>query len=170
MANPLFGTRNYFNYVGSPYIYPSTTPSMVPNYVSYTNPAGNGTVFASKPPAQQTSPVTQAIQSMTPQSNIIWIDNKSEIDSYPTGRGWQQWFGDKNRPYLYVREMDMNGVIQPIKTVRFQIEDDAPPVQDAVTEPAKEEAKSADVPTREEFDKLSESVNMLVDKLSDLLK
>ena len=177
MANPLFGMRNnYFNYAGYPY-YPATQPSTIPNYSQLTYPY-SGNIGNSGPgirqnniSSQSTNPVGQAIQSMIPQSNIIWVESKDEIASYPTGRGWQQWFGDKNKPYLYVREMDMNGVIQPLKTVRFQIEDEPVQQESPASEAPTEESKpQIDAPTREEFNKLSDAVNMLVDKLGDLLK
>lgn len=111
---------------------------------------------------------------------MIWVDSIDEIAAYPTGRGWQQWFGDKHNPYLYVRETDANGIIQPLRRVRFQIEENAQPNSqegEIINDGASEKTGDSNSPSREEFDKLSKMVNdlsgsvgNLVDKLGDLLK
>jgi hypothetical protein len=122
------------------------------------------------------------------QSNIIWIDNENEIPNYPTGRGWQQWFGNKNEQILYIRDTDTNGVIQPIVRVKYEVIEDQPTVQQGIQQ------TEAAVPTapvntnqyvdRNEFEDLnkklkgiSDNVNGLIktldnmqDKLADLLK
>lgn len=99
-------------------------------------------------------------QSFFPQSNIIWVDSLDEVNRHPTGRGWQQLFGDKNKNIFYVRETDANGVTQPIKTLYYTYE-----------EPEKEKMEiDSDTVTKEEFEKLASVVNSIADKLSDLLK
>lgn len=152
MANPFYGGMNYG--VRNPYL---STP-----------PIGMRNLGVNPQPIMQPSMPTmqQNLQSMIPQSNIIWIDDFSQISSFPTGNGWQQWFGLKNEQVLFVRETDMNGVTQPIRKVRYEIETEntqAAPVQ----QPS--ESQPAGV-GREEFDKLTESVNLLTEKLADLLK
>lgn len=118
-------------------------------------------------------PQQNLVQNTLPnQTNIIWVDNENEIQSYPSGRGWQQWFGNKNDQILYVRETDANGNVQPIAKLRYEIIEDikvekAEPVVEQKQEPA---VVKYDGPTREEFNQLSDSVNLLVDKLGDLLK
>ena len=71
-------------------------------------------------PTMQPQPTPQ---SFTPQSNIIWVNNEQEINNYPSGRGWQQLFGDKNKNMFYIRETDLNGVTQPIRRLSYTFED-----------------------------------------------
>lgn len=115
-------------------------------------------------------PQQNSIQNMLPnQTNILWVDNENEIQNYPSGRGWQQWFGNKNEQILYVRETDANGNIQPIVKLRYEVIEEAR--YEAVQETKVEPTTSAyEGPSRKEFDDLAASVNMLVDKLGDLLK
>lgn len=112
------------------------------------------------------------MQTMLPnQTNIIWVDNENEIAAYPSGRGWQQWFGDKNEQILYVRDTDVNGNPQPIVKIHYEVlesQETAQEVSQADPEPVKMPAY--DGPSREEFDKLSSSVALMLDKLGDLLK
>ena len=116
---------------------------------------------------------------MIPQSNIIWVDNAEQINSYPTGRGWQQWFGLKDEQVLYVRETDMNGIQQPLQRVVYQIDAGTsivPQTQASDEQPGVNQngsqisQASADIVSREEFTKLADAVNLMADKLSDLLK
>ena len=113
----------------------------------------------------QTTPTVQPTptpQSFTPQSNIIWVNNETEINNYPTGRGWQQLFGDKNKPMFYIRETDLNGITQPVKKLSYTFEDPkAAEVQPTPTDNSV---------TREEFNSLAASVNTMTEKLADLLK
>ncbi len=126
------------------------------------------------PPQQQAN--FNPMQTMIPnQTNIIWVENESEIANYPSGRGWQQWFGDKNDSILYVRDTDNNGNPQPIVKIRYEVIDSGnetvQPVQEAKFVPTEEpKAPVYDGPSREEFDKLSASVNVMLEKLGDLLK
>ena len=87
------------------------------------------------PPQQQAN--FNPMQTMIPnQTNIIWVENESEIANYPSGRGWQQWFGDKNDSILYVRDTDNNGNPQPIVKIRYEVIDSGnetvPPVNQGV--------------------------------------
>lgn len=119
------------------------------------------------------------------QSNIIWIDNENEILNYPTGRGWQQWFGNKNEQILYIRDTDTNGIIQPIVRVKYEVIEDQPAVQPSVQQTeAAAPVNTNQYVNRNEFDNLNKkledmygSVNSLTktlgnmqDKLADLLK
>ncbi len=127
---------------------------------------------------------TPTPQSFTPQSNIIWVNNEQEINNYPSGRGWQQLFGDKNKNMFYIRETDLNGVTQPIRRLSYTFEDQVPqqqvqpqaPVQqqDPQTTPQQSVQENLQtvpsVVSREEFDQLAKAVNLMTDKLSDLLK
>lgn len=184
MANPLYGMFNTLaqrNIQSAPSVSPTGFSGMNNAYTQF-----NGQLTPGYQPRPMNSgsymnPAMQAVQTMIPQSNIIWIDSVDEISAYPTGKGWQQWFGDKHNPYLYVRVTDANGIIQPISRVRFKIEDNQTSVvQEANVTPENEpEATPAvsDAPTRDEFEQLSkavntisDSVNTLVDKLGELLK
>ena len=108
-------------------------------------------------------------QTMIPnQTNIIWVDNEDQIATYPTGRGWQQWFGNKNEQILYVRDTDSNGVTQPVVKLKYEVVTD--PVQPVDVKQQDQSAVTQTAPSREEFDKLTASVNMMLDKLGDLLK
>lgn len=129
-------------------------------------------------PSVNTAP-QNPMQTMLPnQTNIIWVDNENEIAAYPSGRGWQQWFGDKNNQILYVRDTDANGNAQPIVKLRYEVlESSGPTTSEAAQEPTPAQAASETVkmpaydgPSREEFDKLSSSVALMLDKLGDLLK
>ena len=123
------------------------------------------------------APVQNPMQTMIPnQTNIIWVENENEIAAYPSGRGWQQWFGDKNEQILYVRDTDANGNPQPIVKIRYEVMESAGQEASetkqeaavAVQEPVK--IPVYDGPSREEFDKLSSSVSLMLEKLGDLLK
>lgn len=114
-------------------------------------------------PTMQPQPTPQ---SFTPQSNIIWVNGEEEISNYPSGRGWQQLFGDKNKNMFYIRETDLNGVTQPIRRLSYKFEDQQP--QQTQTQETQQTVQSG--VTRDEFDKLAQSVNLMAEKLSDLLK
>ena len=176
MSNPCYGAANYGT--RAPYI---STPPIGSRGIGMNN--GFNQPFVSPPinpqPIMQPS-VPQNLQSMIPQSNIIWIDDPNQIASFPTGIGWQQWFGLKNEQVMYIRETDMNGVTQPIRRVRYELhmapeqnqssvsvqsQESAAPVQTGVSTEAVHDHVS-----REEFDKLADAVNLMTDKLSDLLK
>lgn len=181
MSNPFYGAANYGT--RAPYI---STPPIGTRGIGMNT--GFNQPFVSPPinpqPIMQPS-VPQNLQSMIPQSNIIWIDDPNQIASFPTGMGWQQWFGLKNEQIMYIRETDMNGVTQPIRRVRYELDmiNDqsrentqsaavpAPvPDQAQVTQSAPVQGSVTDGVTREEFNKLADAVNLMTDKLSDLLK
>lgn len=168
MSNPFYGAANYGT--RAPYI---SAPPIGARGIGMN--AGFNQPVVSPPinpqPIMQPS-VPQNLQSMIPQSNIIWIDDPNQIASFPTGMGWQQWFGLKNEQVMYVRETDMNGVTQPIRRVRYELDmpveqnqESVAPVQTATSTEAVRDHVS-----REEFDKLADAVNLMTDKLSDLLK
>lgn len=158
--NPAGTPNSFLNYMPvnstvSPYLQRPTVPTAVPPLVY--------------PPIIQNFGVPQQNSAQTAipnQTNILWVDDESEIAAYPSGRGWQQWFGNKNDQILYVRETDANGNPQPIVKLKYEVVDE-PTKQETV---AKTDAPKYDGPSREEFDKLTDSVNLLVDKLGDLLK
>ena len=158
--NPAGTPNSFLNYMPanstvSPYLQRPTVPTAVPPPVY--------------PPIIQNFGVPQqnSVQTAIPnQTNILWVDDESEIAAYPSGRGWQQWFGNKNDQILYVRETDTNGNPQPVVKLKYEVVEEAPKQETA----SKTEVPKYDGPSREEFDKLTESVNMLVDKLGDLLK
>lgn len=173
MANPLFGMRNnLWARQNQPGV--TVPPVSGPNYNPYSTQSMP--INSYQPTMQNQAPIMQAMQTMIPQSNMIWIDSVDEIPAYPTGRGWQQWFGDKNKPFLYVRETDANGIMQPIRTVRFSIENgEQTNVQEGeIVQEQKEDAateqKVPDVPTREEFNAVVDSLRTISDQLKDLLK
>lgn len=195
MMNRFFG-GNYQRPVMPQYGGSALNPYMRPvnGYSGYT-PTVVPTPQVTAPVQQNYSAMPQQPQAapMIPnQTNLIWVESKDEIATYPTGRGWQQWFGDKNEQILYVRDTDANGVTQPIVKLRYEIVDetnsgqsqevaqgrlDAPGIGAALTQspvqpqtPVAAPAPEYNGPSREEFDKLNASVEMLVDKLGDLLK
>ena len=162
MANPFFGGIGNLGMrpVGQ---FNTVPPAVVPPVAAQpVNRAFN----AYQPPITQTvAPMNNtmnAIQAITPQSNLIWIDSPDEIPNYPSGRGWQQWFGDKNAMKLYVRETDSNGVMQPVRTVWMQFDDPSPSVpQDNTAVAQGQDAGQPSTmmpastgPSREEFDAL----------------
>ena len=179
MSNPFYGAANYGT--RAPYI---SAPPIGTRGIGMNT--GFNQSFVSPPinpqPIMQPS-VPQNLQSMIPQSNIIWIDDPNQIASFPTGMGWQQWFGLKNEQVMYIRETDMNVVTQPIRRVRYELDmaneqprentqPTAAPVPDQaqVTQSAPIQGSVTDSVTRAEFDKLADAVNLMTDKLSDLLK
>ena len=168
MSNPFYGAANYGTRV--PYI---SAPPIGARGIGMN--AGFNQPVVSPPinpqPIMQPS-VSQNLQSMIPQSNIIWIDDPNQIASFPTGMGWQQWFGLKNEQVMYVRETDMNGVTQPIRRVRYELDMPVEQNQESVTPVQTATSTEAvhDHVSREEFDKLADAVNLMTDKLSDLLK
>lgn len=181
MGNPFFGGIG--NLGMRPVGQPSTIPPVAVPPVSAQSVNRSYNAYATPVPAP--APVVplnntmSAIQAITPQSNIIWVDSPEEIQNYPSGRGWQQWFGDKNAMKLYVRETDSNGVMQPVRTVWMQFEDPAPSVQqdNAQIEQGVNTDKSAasqpvtslgGSPSREEFDALVELAKTTSANVSDL--
>ena len=151
MPNPLFGA------------YMGVNPYNLYNRNPYSTAAAYGNQPATALPSVTAMP--QAPQSIVPQSNMIWVNGEEEITNYPTGRGWQQFFGDKNKNVIYVRETDLNGITQPIKKLTYTMEE--PPKQE---QPDPQPQPQENTVTREEFDKLTAAVNGMVDKLSELLK
>lgn len=160
------------------------------NGVGYATPTAPsyGSMATQPTPQIPTMQPQPTPQSFTPQSNIIWVNNEQEINNYPSGRGWQQLFGDKNKSMFYIRETDLNGVTQPIRRLSYTFEDQAPqqqaqpqpqpqtqaPHQDPQMTPQQSVQENLQtVPSavsREEFDQLAKTVNLMTDKLSDLLK
>ena len=180
MSNPFYGAANYGS--RAPYVsIPPIGSRGVGMNTGFSTPM-SAPAF-SQEPIMQPRPQSN-IQSMIPQSNIIWIDDPNQIASFPTGMGWQQWFGLKNEQVMYVRETDMNGITQPIRRVRYELDmtnepvqpqsqpQETPttaPVQQSATVPAPAQPVNDGV-SREEFNKLADAVNLMTDKLSDLLK
>ena len=160
MSTPLYNTRR----TGFTPYYPYPTPTGYSPYQAYPS-----TYIPPQTSAQ--TPIQQNLQTMIPQSNIIWVDNAEQINSYPTGRGWQQWFGLKDAQVLYVRETDMNGIQQPLQRVVYQLDPDTDPaLAQAQTNDRQAAPQATDAVSREEFNKLTEAVNLMTDKLADLLK
>lgn len=160
------------------------------NGVGYTTPTtptapSYGSMATQATPQIPTMQPQPTPQSFTPQSNIIWVNSEQEINNYPTGRGWQQLFGDKNKNMFYIRETDLNGVTQPIRRLAYIFEDQtqqAPaPVPAQMPQQVSGQLQmqpqqtpapevSAGGVSREEFDKLAQAVSLMTDKLADLLK
>lgn len=179
MANPFFGGIGNLGMrpIGQ---FNSVPPAVVPPVAA--QPVNRAFNAYQPPVAQTVTPMGSAmntIQAITPQSNLIWIDSPDEIPNYPSGRGWQQWFGDKNAMKLYVRETDSNGVMQPVRTVWMQFEDPAPaPSQDSTPiDQGQNAAKSAmpqpglapeGLPSREEFNALVDLAKTTSANVSDL--
>lgn len=142
--------------------------------------AGNttyGPIGAQPVPQVPTMQPQPTPQSFTPQSNIIWVNSEQEINNYPTGRGWQQLFGDKNKNMFYIRETDLNGVTQPIRRLSYSFEDQTQQVPQQVSGQPQMQPQQTPAPevsaggvSREEFDKLAQAVSLMTDKLADLLK
>ena len=176
MSNPFYGAANYG--LRSPYPAVSTPPIGTQG-VGMTQ-GFNPTPYVQQPIMQpRMNGIQQNLQSMIPQSNIIWIDDESQIANFPTGMGWQQWFGLKNEQVMFVRETDMNGVTQPIRKVRYDLDmakEESQQTGTVTSVPAQVQTQNLpqqsapDGVTREEFNKLSDAVNMMTEKLSDLLK
>lgn len=193
MGNPFYGGIG--NLGMRPMGQPTTVPQVnVPNFT----PQPVSRAYSSYVvPQQTTAPVVSsvmpgsstmnAIQSITPQSNMIWIDSPDEITNYPSGRGWQQWFGNKNEPIVYIRETDSNGVIQPIVTVWLDFKGPgtteqqnannqvtaAEPVPDTKVASAPVSASasaSGTPPTREEFNTLAAATKQTNSDVASLVK
>ena len=174
--DPYSNTYRYGGYgPGNGVGYTTSTPPTTPTVPSYGS-------MATQPVPQVP---TMQPQSFTPQSNIIWVNSEQEINNYPTGRGWQQLFGDKNKNMFYIRETDLNGVTQPIRRLSYTFEDQtqhAPaPVPTQMPQQVSgqpqmqpQQTTAPEVPaggvSREVFDKLAQAVSLMTDKLADLLK
>lgn len=172
---------------------PVTVPPMVP---APSNRMGNGYQNGGYVPMTSAPPNVNTVQAITPQSNMIWIDDPSEIANWPSGRGWQQWFGDKTSMKVYVRDTDANGVIQPLKT--FWLHTEPPVVEDKPADgnlqmptngngqdyPVAQPKPTPQYPSKADFDalvkvsnetisnvnKLSEAVGLLSGKMDEFLK
>lgn len=126
----------------------------------------NTSPMPSTEPMQVRQPTMQ--NTMIPhQSNIIWIDSENEIPNYPTGRGWQQWFGNKNEQILYIRDTDTNGVIQPIVRVKYEVIEEQPVTQSSEQVAAVDPNHYVD---RNEFDALDKKLDGLGSSVSSLTK
>lgn len=203
MGNPFYGGIGNLGMrpMGQPTVPQVNVPTFTPQpvnrgYNNYTIPTP--TAVQAPAPVMPVNNAVNAIQAITPQSNMIWIDSPDEITNYPSGRGWQQWFGNKNEPVVYIRETDSNGVIQPVVTVWLDFKGPASSEQasaapaeepkaavSASTTPAAAPAQTASSgPSREEFDalvsvsrqtssnvaELAKSIAPVLGKLEDFLK
>lgn len=171
MANPFYGGANIG--MRGPVVPPIGSQSIGMNMGGSFFPPAQPIM---QPPMNTMQQNLQNVQSMIPQSNIIWIDDVNQIAGFPTGRGWQQWFGLKNEQVMYVRETDMNGVTQPIRKVRYEpdVMESEPNRQAQPQQQTQESAPAPPPPpanavTREEFQELAGSVKTLTEKLTELL-
>lgn len=137
----------YMNPTGVPNL---SNPWMSTTRQPYMSPVSQTPVNVNLFPAQQ----------VVPQSNIIWVEREEDITNYPSGKGWQQLFGDKNKNMFYIRETDLNGITQPIKRLSYTVEESSQPQQPIPD----------GVVTKDEFNELSSAVKDIADKLSELLK
>lgn len=58
-------------------------------------------------PQQQQTPQNV---NFTPKSDMLWVLNQNEADSYPVAPNCQAILWDKNSPTIYVKSMSANGV------------------------------------------------------------
>lgn len=65
-----------------------------------------------------------ALNSVTPQCNLIWVKDLDALLSHPASPNEQMYFGNENEQIIYVRETDGNGKVKsPIKALHYTLEE-----------------------------------------------
>lgn len=82
-------------------------------------------------------------QSSGPQTNVIWINDLTEVYSYPFTNDSHLLFGDQKNSTFYYRIVDKNGSLVQVSRLPFSIEVIFP-VQNKPQQPEKEQAKEAE--------------------------
>lgn len=85
-------------------------------------------------------------QSSGPQTNVIWINDLTEVYSYPFTNDSHLLFGDQKNSTFYYRIVDKNGSLVQVSRLPFTIEVifPAPPQQPPQSQTVKEQTAEAE--------------------------
>lgn len=111
-------------------------------------------------------------QSSGPQTNVIWINDLTEVYSYPFTNDSHLLFGDQKNSTFYYRIVDKNGSLVQVSRLPFSIEVIFPAQNQQQSQSVKEQAKESDqkespenhVIGKDEYEQLLGMVKSLSDK------
>lgn len=111
-------------------------------------------------------------QSSGPQTNVIWINDLTEVYSYPFTNDSHLLFGDQKNSTFYYRIVDKNGSLVQVSRLPFSIEVIFPVQNQQSQQPSKEQVKESDqkpspenhVIGKEEYEQLLGMVKDLSEK------
>ena len=111
-------------------------------------------------------------QSSGPQTNVIWINDLTEVYSYPFTNDSHLLFGDQKNSTFYYRIVDKNGSLVQVSRLPFSIEVIFPVQNQQSQQSNKEQAKESDqkvspenhVIGKEEYEQLLGMVKNLSEK------
>ncbi len=111
-------------------------------------------------------------QSSGPQTNVIWINDLTEVYSYPFTNDSHLLFGDQKNSTFYYRIVDKNGSLVQVSRLPFSIEVIFPAPNQPSPQASKEPAKEADqksspennVISKDEYEQLLGMVKNLNEK------
>lgn len=122
-------------------------------------------------------------QTSGPQTNVIWINDVTEVYSYPITNDSHLLFGDQKNNTFYYRIVDKTGSLVQVSKLPFTIEVIFPtqPTQQVKTTDAKEVNNEADRKTspdanlvgKEEYEQLLgmvKNLNEKIDRLEEAFK
>lgn len=111
-------------------------------------------------------------QSSGPQTNVIWINDLTEVYSYPFTNDSHLLFGDQKNSTFYYRIVDKNGSLVQVSRLPFSIEVIFPVQNQQQPQSVKEQAKETDQKTspenhvigKDEYEQLLGMVKSLSEK------
>ena len=104
-------------------------------------------------PMQMQPQMAQPVQTITPTNDVLWVLNENEATSYPVAPNNSVVLWDKNKPTIYVKSVNVQGI--PSMRVLDFIERNADGSNSPENSPKTHECKCADkFVTRAEFDAL----------------
>lgn len=122
------------------------------------------------------------VQSSAPQTNVIWINDVTEVYTYPITNDSQLLFGDQKNNTFYYRIVDKAGSLLQVTKLPFTVEvifpaQNNPPAQTNQTiqkEPVEKSESSISFDkqyvTKEEHEQLFGMVKSVSEKLDKLLE
>jgi hypothetical protein len=137
-------------------------------YPQYQNGAVPDMLNQFKGQYQQPMQMVQPMQTMTPTNDVLWVLNENEATSYPVAVNNSVVLWDKNKPTIYVKSVNAQGV--PSMRVLDFTERNADVSNSLENSPKKHECKCGDkFVTKEEFDALKGKFYVLQARYDEML-
>ena len=105
-------------------------------------------------------------QSSGPQTNVIWINDLTEVYSYPFTNDSHLLFGDQKNSTFYYRIVDKNGSLVQVSRLPFSIEVIFPTQNQQQSQPVSDQKPSPEnhVIGKDEYEQLLGMVKSLSEK------
>ena len=105
-------------------------------------------------------------QSSGPQTNVIWINDLTEVYSYPFTNDSHLLFGDQKNSTFYYRIVDKNGSLVQVSRLPFSIEVIFPTQNQQQSQPVSDQKSSPEnhVIGKDEYEQLLGMVKDLSEK------